>query len=111
MMTDSAMNLTPEDIRETEIQQLVDLSRYIGSFQWQYNDPNMDQNLHDGPIAQELLKVPGLAGAVNEVNGVKTIDIKYVAMATLGYVAALARLVTGVPLEPVQKTMEDVGDL
>lgn len=106
-MTDSTAGLTTEDIRETEIQQLVDISRFIGSFQWQYKDPEFgDENLHDGPIAQELLKVPGLAGAVKEVNGTLTIDTKYVALATLGYVASLARLMTGVPLEHPQVTME-----
>lgn len=85
--------LTTEEIQQTELAQLMDLARNIGSYEWAYKG---DDNLHDGPVAQQLLKCEGLKDAVHkDLNGVLFVDTKYVAMACLGYIAALTRLITG----------------
>lgn len=71
----------------------------IGSYLWQYkpdfvNEYGVDDKEHLGIVAQELLKVPGLDSAVvQDENGVYKVKTDYVALATLGLVAALTRKV------------------
>lgn len=101
---DSAKDLSSAEINETELAQLVDIARHIGSFEWSYDG---DSKLHDGPIAQELLLCPGLKDAVVPLeDGTLTIDTKFISLATLGYVAALTRILTGIHLEHPTETLE-----
>ncbi len=101
---DSAAQLSKEQINDTELQQLTDIARHIGSFQWQYDG---DDKLHDGPIAQALLQCPGLKDAVHmNEDGTLYIDTNFVALATLGYVAALCRKISGIELEPPAETIK-----
>lgn len=100
---DDAKDLTEAEITQTEVAQLIDIARHIGSFEWQYDG---DNKLHDGPIAQELLLCPGLKDAVVPLeDGTLTIDTKFISLATLGYVAALTRVLTGIRLEHPAETM------
>ena len=84
-----------------ELQQLRELADKIGSYRWEYknnfaNSNGVDTDTHLGPVAQELLKVPSLAGAVQQTpDGTLTVNTNYAALAALGYVAALARIVLG----------------
>lgn len=102
---DTAKQLSMREIYETEIAQLTDIAKHIGSFEWSYDG---DDKLHDGPIAQALLLCPGLKDAVVPTeDGTLTIDTKFVSLATLGYIAALTRLLTGIQLEHPTKTIEE----
>lgn len=99
---DTAKDLSIMEIYETEISQLYDIAKHIGSFEWQYDG---DNKLHDGPIAQALLLCPGLKDAVINVDGTLHVDTQFVALATLGYVAALTRILTGIQLEHPTETI------
>lgn len=100
----SAEELTPSDKKDNELQQLVDLANYVGSYTYQYKD---GVSVHDGVIAQELLQVPGLRDAVKKgPDDSLTIDTGHVALATLGYVAALVRAILGEPANT--STPEDI---
>lgn len=94
---DNVEDMSEGDKELTELQQLAELATEIGSYRWTYTGgPDAgDGKLHDGPIAQDLLKVPGLKAAVvkDPNDGHLEIDTKYVSLATLGYVAALVRLI------------------
>lgn len=100
---DSAKQMSLMEIYETEISQLYDLAKHVGSFEWQYDG---DNKLHDGPIAQALLLCPGLKDAVYDDNGTLKIDTQFVALATLGYIAALTRILTGIQLEHPTETIQ-----
>lgn len=82
-----------------EYNQLKEIADKIGSYRWQYksdfaNQEGLDTEEHLGITAQSLLEVPGLKGAViPDENGVLTVDTNYISLATLGLVAALARIV------------------
>ena len=91
----------------------------IGSYLWQYkpdfvNEYGVDDKEHLGIVAQELLKVPGLDSAVvQDENGVYKVKTDYIALATLGLVAALTRKVA--QLEEIinngtdkQEVLEDI---
>ena len=99
---DDISQFTPNEQELLELQQLAEIAEKIGSYTWVYdeNAPKeaQDGQLHDGIVAQQLLEVPGLKAAVHEVpnedgNGTHLeVDTKFVSLATLGYVAALTRL-------------------
>ena len=82
-----------------EATQLELIKNNIGSYLWQYKpdfakEYDVDEREHLGIVAQELLKVPGLDSAVvKDSNGVYRVKTDYVALATLGLVAALTRKV------------------
>lgn len=106
---DSAKQMSIMEIYETEISQLYDIAKHIGSFEWQYDG---DDKLHDGPIAQALLLCPGLKDAVSQrEDGVLQIDHGFVALATLGYVAALTRILTGIQLEHPTETIAQAEEV
>ena len=99
-------DISPEEKKETELAQLADLARYVGSYTWQYKGKD---GFHDGIVAQELLNVPGLRDAVKKgPDGSLTVDANFVSLATLGYVAALVRLI--LDQIPVTSTPEDQED-
>lgn len=91
---DEVEQFTPNEKETMELQQLAEIAAHIGSYEWKYDKGDfVDGKLHDGPVAQELLEVPGLAAAVRKNSeGILEIDTKYISLATLGYVAALTRL-------------------
>lgn len=89
----SPKEIEPNQQEVDELEKLKTIAKEIGSYSYVYNGTD---ELHDGIVAQELLKVPGLASAVHtDENGLLTVDTKFVALATLGYVSTLARLILG----------------
>ena len=86
---------------EDEAIQLQNLADNVGSHLWSYKqnaqqEYDVDGKDHIGIIAQDLLKVPGLAGAVKTDGlGNLKVDTDYVAVAALAYCAALARKLLG----------------
>lgn len=91
-ITDNPPELgSPEQLNE-ELLQLQELASKVGSYKWQYDG---DENVHDGIVTQDLLKVPGLKDAVqvDPDTGLQSVDANFLSLATLGYVAALTRLV------------------
>lgn len=86
---------------ESEDSQLRMIADNIGSYFWSYkpefaSEYGTDQDNHIGIIAQELLKVPGLDSAVvMDQNGIYKVKTDYLALASLGLIAALARKVLG----------------
>lgn len=88
-----------------EVEMLKDLASNVGLYDYNYTDEAVeDQTLptdseeHIGIMAQQLLKVPGLASAVStttDENGNETyvVDGVKVALASLGYIAALTKIV------------------
>jgi len=97
-LVDSVDTIKPYEYKETELAAIVDLARNVGLYEWKY-EPGVtgEQDLHVGPIAQDLLKVPGLASAVHkQEDGTLTIDSKFIALAALSYCATLARILSQV---------------
>ena len=88
----------PRQIRD-EMLQLNEIADKFGCYRWDSKDdfadtPGPDTQDHIGPVAQQLLKIPGLAGAVIQAeDGTLAVNTNYAALAALGLVAALARLV------------------
>lgn len=100
---DNAIEMSQKEQLDTELAQLADIAKHIGSFEWKYDG---DDKLHDGPIAQALLLCPGLKDAVHKNDdGTLYIDTNFIALATLGYVAAICRRVSGIQLEPIAETL------
>lgn len=100
---DNAIEMSQKEQLDTELAQLADIAKHIGSFEWKYDG---DTKLHDGPIAQALLLCPGLKDAVHKnEDGTLYIDTNFIALATLGYVAAICRRVSGIQLEPIAETL------
>lgn len=91
---------SPEQVRD-EIMQLNEVADKLGSYRWSYKDDfagekGVDTEEHFGPVAQQLLEIPGLAGAViQDEDGTLKVNTDYAALAALGLVAALARVVLG----------------
>lgn len=107
-MTDTSWldeTLNSPEQKSEELNKLVDLAKNIGLYEYNYteeavNDPNLpaDDKDHIGIMAQQLLKIPGLASAVStttDENGNETyvVDGNKVALAALGYIAALSKIV------------------
>lgn len=80
-----------------EMAQLIAIAKNIGSYRWNYQEDFMkapDNKEHIGIVAQQLLQVPGLEAAVSQdENGTLVVDTNYLALAAMGLVAALTRLV------------------
>lgn len=106
---DNAIEMSQKEQLDTELAQLADIAKHIGSFEWKYDG---DNKLHDGPIAQALLLCPGLKDAVHKnEDGTLYIDTNFIALATLGYVAAICRRVSGIQLEPIEETLEKGNEI
>lgn len=106
---DNAIEMSQKEQLDTELAQLADIAKHIGSFEWKYDG---DDKLHDGPIAQALLLCPGLKDAVHKNDdGTLYIDTNFIALATLGYVAAICRRVSGIQLEPIEETLEKGNEI
>lgn len=93
--------LNSADQIRNETLMLKDIAEKLGCYNWQYkadfaSNKGTDVNEHLGPVAQELLTIPGLAGAVIQApDGTLAVNTNYAALAALGLVAALARIVLG----------------
>lgn len=91
----------PKIDTEDEAIQLRNVADNIGSYLYSYTEDaqqqyGVDGNEHLGIIAQDLMRVPGLASAVTkDENGNYVVDAQKVALASLGLVAALSRYVLG----------------
>lgn len=98
---DEVNSITPEEYKETELKAIVDLARGLGLYEWKYEPGvNGDEQLHIGPIAQDLLRIDGLKSAVKQLeDGTFVIDSKYVALAALSYCATLARILANIKYE------------
>lgn len=85
--------------KQLELKQLQDIADKIGSYYWSYKedfalDNNVDTKDHIGPIAQQLLTIPGLESAViQDEDGTLKIDTQYLSLATFSMLAALARII------------------
>ena len=94
----------PQIDTEDEMTQLQNVANNIGSYLYEYKPEAQEQygtdnQEHLGIIAQDLLKVPGLASAVHKDEyGNYVVDAQKVALAALGLVAALARKVLDIKL-------------
>lgn len=92
--------------RAAELEMLKDLAANVGQYEYNYTQeanedptlPSVDDKDHLGIMAQDLLKIPGLASCVNsQLDGnnqeTYTIDTGKLALAAMGYVAALSKIV------------------
>lgn len=92
--------------RAAELEMLKDLAANVGQYEYNYTQeanedptlPGVDDKDHLGIMAQDLLKIPGLASCVNsQLDGnnqeTYTIDTNKLALAAMGYVAALSKIV------------------
>lgn len=85
--------------KQFELKQLQEVADKIGHFMWSYktdfaDKTGVDTKDHVGPIAQELLGIPGLESAVIQTeDGTLAIDTNYLSLATFSLLAALARLI------------------
>lgn len=94
---DNTEEISPTEQQINEINQLAELAQNVGSYTWAYDKgDDVDGKIHDGIIAQDLLKVPALRAAVIDKGDHLEIDTRYVATAALGYVAALTRLLMNI---------------
>lgn len=85
--------------KQLELKQLQDIADKIGSYYWSYKEDfainnGVDTKDHIGPIAQQLLSIPGLESAViQDEDGTLKIDTQYLSLATFSMLAALARFI------------------
>lgn len=85
--------------KQLELKQLQDIADKIGSYYWSYKEDfamnnGVDTKDHIGPIAQQLLSIPGLESAViQDKDGTLKIDTQYLSLATFSMLAALARFI------------------
>lgn len=85
--------------KQLELKQLQDIADKIGSYYWSYKEDfamnnGVDTKDHIGPIAQQLLSIPGLESAVIQAeDGTLKIDTQYLSLATFSMLAALARFI------------------
>lgn len=99
--TEEPLALNSPEQKIDEYAQLKEIADKIGSYRWQYKDDfaaekGIDTNEHIGIAAQDLLNVKGLDSAVfNDEDGTLKVNTDYLALANLGLIAALARIVLG----------------
>lgn len=101
---------------------LKELAGSVGQYNYEYKEEAIDdENLNAKPgeflgiMAQDLLKIPGLASSVNKTfdkdgNETLQVDGNRLALAALGYVAALSRVVLdlkGIEYGNTDKTVLD----
>lgn len=100
--TEEPLSLNSPEQKMDEYAQLKEIADKIGSYRWQYKDDfaaekGIDTNEHIGIAAQDLLNVKGLDSAVfNDEDGTLKVNTDYLALANLGLIAALARIVLSV---------------
>lgn len=99
---DEPLPVSSPEQKIDEYSQLREIADKIGSYRWQYKDDfalekGIDTNEHIGIAAQDLLNVKGLDSAVfNDEDGTLKVNTDYLALANLGLIAALARIVLDV---------------
>lgn len=99
--------------KQFELKQLQEVADKIGHFMWSYktdfaDKTGVDTKDHVGPIAQELLGIPGLESAVIQTeDGTLAIDTNYLSLATFSLLAALARLIGVKGDDTTERSMAD----
>ena len=99
--------------KQFELKQLQEVADKIGHFMWSYktdfaDKTGVDTKDHVGPIAQELLGIPGLESAVIQTeDGTLAIDTNYLSLATFSLLAALARLIGVKGDDTAEQSMAD----
>lgn len=99
--------------KQFELKQLQEVADKIGHFMWSYktdfaDKTGVDTKDHVGPIAQELLGIPGLESAVIQTeDGTLAIDTNYLSLATFSLLAALARLIGVKGDDTTEQSMAD----
>ena len=97
-ISDEKPDMNSPEYLATELGILQSIAENIGCYEYEYNEDapsDVDKGLHIGPVAQELLEVPGLESAVILEDGIYKVKSDMVALACLGICAALARYVVG----------------
>lgn len=99
--------------QNSELEMLKELANKVGCYSYEYkpefqqdSGANAEENI--GIMAQDLLKIPGLASSVitNE-DGSLAVDGNRLALSALGYVAALARHILGVTDNDSNRTVSN----
>ena len=102
---DSPLPVDSPEQKSSELEMLKELAGSVGQYNYEYKEEAIDdENLNAKPgeflgiMAQDLLKIPGLASSVNKTfdkdgNETLQVDGNRLALAALGYVAALSRVV------------------
>lgn len=102
---DSPLPVDSPEQKSSELEMLKELAGSVGQYNYEYkeeaiDDPNLNAKSGEflGIMAQDLLKIPGLATSVSKTfdkdgNETLQVDGNRLALAALGYVAALSRIV------------------
>lgn len=102
---DSPLPVDSPEQKSSELEMLKELAGSVGQYNYEYKEEAIDDsNLNAKPgeflgiMAQDLLKIPGLASSVDKTfdkdgNETLQVDGNRLALAALGYVAALSRVV------------------
>lgn len=119
---DSPLPVDSPEQKSSELEMLKELAGSVGQYNYEYKEEAIeDENLNAKPgeflgiMAQDLLKIPGLASSVNKTfdkdgNETLQVDGSRLALAALGYVAALSRVVLemkGIEYGNTDKTVSD----
>lgn len=119
---DSPLPVDSPEQKSSELEMLKELAGSVGQYNYEYKEEAIeDENLNAKPgeflgiMAQDLLKIPGLASSVNKTfdkdgNETLQVDGNRLALAALGYVAALSRVVLdlkGIEYGNTDKTVSD----
>lgn len=119
---DSPLPVDSPEQKSSELEMLKELAGSVGQYNYEYKEEAIeDENLNAKPgeflgiMAQDLLKIPGLASSVNKTfdkdgNETLQVDGNRLALAALGYVAALSRVVLdlkGIEYGNTDKTVLD----
>lgn len=97
-VSDDKPDMNSPEYIATELEILQAIADKIGCYEYEYNEKapsDAAEGLHIGPVAQELLEVPGLDSAVTLEDGIYKVKSDMVALACLGICAALARHIIG----------------
>lgn len=119
---DSPLPVDSPEQKSSELEMLKELAGSVGQYNYEYkeeaiDDPNLNAKPGEflGIMAQDLLKIPGLASSVSKTfdkdgNETLQVDGNRLALAALGYVAALSRVVLdlkGIEYGNTDKTVLD----
>lgn len=119
---DSPLPVDSPEQKNSELEMLKELAGSVGQYNYEYkeeaiDDPNLNAKSGEflGIMAQDLLKIPGLASSVSKTfdkdgNETLQVDGNRLALAALGYVAALSRIVLDLKGVEYGNTNETVSD-
>lgn len=84
----------PGEDKDFELAQLQAIADLVGDYEWQYTGKVANTegtDTHSGPTAQQIESIPGYENCVEEIDGVKQVNVSYLALAMMGTLAALTR--------------------